>query len=87
MVLNWDYIVALARAVRDARFDLERKAQRRNPGPIREVNVNVLAYVLLLVDFLKSATMVLEKQPRRVHAISAGNPAGTRSHDSFSLMG
>jgi hypothetical protein len=59
---------------------LEGNAQRRDPGLVREVNVHVLADILLLVDLLKPASMVLEKQPRRVHAISAGNATGTRLH-------
>jgi hypothetical protein len=54
--------------------------ERRDPGLVREVNVHVLADILLLVDLLKPARMVLEKQPRRVHAIPAGGPAGTRLH-------
>src|SRR5438270_7027066 len=80
MVLYWDHMVALARAVRDAGFYLERNAQRRDPGLVREVNIHVLADILLLVDLLKPATMALEKQPRRVHANPAGNAAGTMLH-------
>ena len=80
MVLYWDHIVTLARAVRDAGLYLERNAERRNAGIVPEVNVHVLADILLLVDLLKPASMMLEKQPRRVYAIPAGNPAGTRLH-------
>src|SRR6202035_4014400 len=80
MMLYWDHMVALARAVRDAGLYLERNAQRRDPGLVREVDVHVLADILLLVDLLKPASMVLEKQPGRVDAIPAGNPAGTRLH-------
>jgi hypothetical protein len=80
MVLYWDHMVALARAVRDAGLYLERNAQRRDPRLVREVNVHVLADILLLVDLLKPASMVLEKQPRSVHAIPARNAAGTMLH-------
>src|ERR1017187_7917086 len=80
MVLYWDHVVALARPVGDAGLYLERNTQRRDPGLVREVNVRVLADILLLVDLLKPASMVLEEQPRRVHAIPAGNAAGTRLH-------
>src|SRR5579864_7564998 len=80
VVLYWDHIVALARAVRDAGLYLKRNAQRRDPGLVREVNVHVLADILLLVDLLKPASMVLEKQLRLVHAIPAGNAAGTMWH-------
>ena len=36
--------------------------------------------IVLLADLLKGASVVLEKQPRRVHAIPTGNTAGTRLH-------
>jgi hypothetical protein len=85
MVLYWDHMVALARSVRDAGLYLERNAQRRDPGLVRKVNVHVLADILLLVDLLKPASMVLEKQPRRVHAIPAGNAAGTMLHHPIFL--
>jgi hypothetical protein len=70
----------LPRAVRDAGLYLKRNAQRRDPVLVREVDVHVLADILLLVDLLKPASMVLEKQPRRVHAIPAGNAAGIVLH-------
>ena len=80
MVLYGDRIVGLARAVRDAGLYRERNAQRRDPGLVHEVNVHVLADILLLVDLLKPARMVLEKQPRRIDAIPADNAAGIRWH-------
>ena len=73
MVLYWDHIVALGRAVRDAGLDLERNAQGRDPSIVREVNVRVLANILFLTDLLKPASMVLEKQARPVDAVSARN--------------
>ncbi|HLK64433.1 MAG TPA: hypothetical protein VKU19_13400 [Bryobacteraceae bacterium] len=70
--------VALARVIRDAGLYLERDAQRRDPSLIREVNVYVLADILLLVDLLKPPSMVLEKQPRHVHAILLVNAVELR---------
>jgi hypothetical protein len=80
MVLYRDHIVALARAVRDTGLYLEGNTQGRDPHLVREVNVHILADILSLVDFLKPASIVLEKRPRRVHAIPAGIAAGTRLH-------
>jgi hypothetical protein len=47
---------------------------------IRQVNVRVLADILLLVDLLERATVVLEEQPRRVDAIPVRDAAGILLH-------
>jgi len=81
MVFHWDKIVASSRAIRDAGLNLKRNTERGDAGPVGEVNVHVFADILLLIDLLKPARVVLEKQPRGVHAIPAGDAAGTRFHD------
>src|SRR5437762_1346368 len=76
MVVHRHHVVTLTSTVRDAGLDLERDTQRRDPGLVRKVNIDVFADILLLVDLLKPASMVLEEQPRHVDAIPAGDARG-----------
>ena len=58
----------------------------RDLAGISDVNKRVRAEVLLLVDFLKRASMVLEKGAGCVYSVPAGNAAGRIRHVNRQLL-
>ena len=50
MMIDRHQVVAVRCPIRDAGLDLERNAQRRDARCVHEVNVHVLADILLLVN-------------------------------------
>lgn len=61
VVRYWDLLVRVSGAVGNARLALEGEAQGCHAGLFGEADVGVVADVLLLVNFLKSAIVVVEE--------------------------
>src|SRR5579859_229050 len=87
MIVHGYNIISAGIAIRVARLDLNSNAKACDSGFVCEVNVGILAEIMLLADLLKRASLVLKKESRDVHAVSTGDTNRASLHrNSFSLI-
>jgi hypothetical protein len=76
MVVHRNQVVSRRGPVGCPGLDLERDAEVGDFAVIGDINVCVLAEVVLLANFLKRASVVLEKRACSVYSISTRNSTG-----------
>jgi hypothetical protein len=72
MAIDWDEVVAPRCPLRDSGLYLKCGTEERDHAALSNVNVSVFPEIILLCDFLKDATMVLEERSDGIDAVFRG---------------